>query len=51
MKRLTIDRLYLADPVFVEFDQNLPDPAGSLPRLNEWCVHRRIAARRADLQR
>ena len=51
MKRLAIDRLYLDGDVFVEFDQDLPDPAGSLPRLKEWCVHRRIAAGRADLQR
>ena len=51
MKRLTIDRLYHAGSVFVEFDQNLPDPAGLLPRLKEWCVHRRITAGRADLQR
>ena len=35
MKRLTIDRLYHAGSVFVEFDQDLPDPVGPLPRLKE----------------
>ncbi len=51
MKRLAIDRLYVAGSVFVAFDQNLSDRAGSLPRLKERCVHRRIGAGRADLQR